>query len=282
MTKRPRPTSNLAQLVDPLRIDLDALTTAAAAQPPSTGTRRQLEQQIQELVTRMDGLLRDLDPVRQPRVMFDPGNPAVVGRVIALAMIAQPRAPLLQVERFYGSGIYALYYKGEHEAYRAISGTETPIYVGKVDPATDNAKRPKDQGERLSGRLRDHQRSIRKAAASLRVEDFDYRSIVVQTGWQDAAENYLIRMFKPIWNDETGICYGLGKHGDDPGTRKNLRSPWDTLHHGRDWAHRDPEMADAKAAEIILAEIAAHFGHSTIFRSLDDVLESFVTELRQL
>ena len=63
---------------------------------------------------------------------------------------------------------------------------------------------------------------------------------------QNGAENYLIDLFKPIWNSEIGICYGFGKHGDDPGTRKNLRSPWDSLHPGRDWAYRDPAMKDAK------------------------------------
>jgi hypothetical protein len=30
----------------------------------------------------------------------------------------------------------------------------------------------------------------------------------------DRAENYLINLFKPIWNNEVGICYGFGKQLD--------------------------------------------------------------------
>ena len=112
------------------------------------------------------------------------------------------------------------------------------------------------EGDRLSNRLNDHRKNIGKAA-TLQLEDFEYRALVVQTGWQTAAEDYLIHLFKPIWNNEVKICYGFGKHGDDPGTRANLRSPWDTLHPGRVWAHRDPNMKDARSAKRIVEDIAA-------------------------
>ena len=157
-----------------------------------------------------------------------------------------------------------------------------PIYVGKADPKSDTAKHPTEQGERLHGRLRDHPRNIGKAENTLKVEDFQYRSLVVQSGWQGAAEDYLISLFKPVWNNETGICYGLGKHGDDPKTRANLRSPWDTLHPGRDWAWRDPKMADARPHDRILADLTQHFTTETIYADLDQVLREFVEELRQL
>ena len=70
----------------------------------------------------------------------------------------------------------------------------------------------------MSGRLNEHRKNIAKAASTLRLDDFEYRALVVQTGWQSAAENYLIDLFKPIWNNEVGICYGFGKHGDAPET----------------------------------------------------------------
>ena len=57
-------------------------------------------------------------------------------------MIAQPRKPLANIDRFYGSGVYALYYNGDFAAYRKISKREQPIYVGKVDPADPSAKMP--------------------------------------------------------------------------------------------------------------------------------------------
>ncbi len=134
----------------------------------------------------------------------------------------------------------------------------------------------------LYGRLRDHLRSIGKAEDTLRVEDFQYRSLVVQSGWQGAAEDYLIHLFKPVWNNETGICYGLGKHGDAPTTRANLRSPWDTLHPGRDWAWRDPNMADARPPDRIIADLREHFASEPIYADLDQILREFVEELRQL
>ena len=73
--------------------------------------------------------------------------------------------------------------------------------------------------------------------------------LVVQSGWETAAEDYLIRLFRPIWNKETKILYGLGKHGDSAETRTNKRSLWDTLHPARVWAA--PTLEDARSpAEI--------------------------------
>ena len=61
--------------------------------------------------------------------------------------------------------------------------------------------------------------------------------------------NYLIDRFKPIWNNETKVCFGFGKHGDNAATRRNTVSPWDTLHPGRPWAtggrNRPTEPQDA-------------------------------------
>ena len=268
-------------IVDQLKNEMEILRVSVADEAPSTPTRRRLESGVREIVDGLNDVLRELDPVRQPRFVFDAGNPAVVGRFVALAMIAQTRGPLAEVERFYGSGVYALYYNGDFPDYAAIRGSETPIYVGKADPATSQAKTPMEQGERLSTRLRDHRRNIQKAE-NLRIEDFEYRSLVVQSGWQEAAESYLINLFQPVWNDETKICYGFGKHGDDPGTRANKRSPWDTLHHGRDWAHRDTNMVDARSLSVIQADLANHYAGTSVFTTLDSVLLSFIEKLRQM
>lgn len=260
---------------------MEVFRATVAEERPSPTVRRRIEQEVRGIVDDLTGLLRDLDPIRQPRFVFDAGNPSIVGRFVALAMIAQPREPLENVERFYGSGVYALYYKGDFADYAAIRGSETPIYVGKADPATSQARNPIEQGDRLATRLKDHRRNVQKAT-NLEMDDFECRFLVVQSGWQEAAESYLINLFKPIWNDETRICYGFGKHGDDPGTRANKRSPWDTLHPGRDWAHRDPGMADAKALAEIRADLAAHFGRTPVFSTLDSVLASFIEQLRQM
>ena len=99
-------------------------------------------------------------------------------------------------------------------------------------------------------------------------------------GAVSSAEDYLIHVFKPIWNSQVGICYGIGKHGDDPKTRANLRSPWDTLHPGRDWAYRDPKMKDARPRERILQDIKQHLAKDPPFASIDQILRRFLEEIR--
>jgi Eco29kI-like restriction endonuclease len=225
-------------------------------------------------------LIDDLDPVKHPGFVFDPSNPNIVGRFVGITLVAQPRKPLINVERFYGSGVYALYYKGDFPAYQQITRKEHPIYVGKADPIDQSSKTAIEQGDRLSARLTEHRRTISKATTTLSIEDFEYRALVVQTGWQASAEDYLIHLFAPIWNNEVGICYGFGKHGDAPETRANLRSPWDTLHPGRDWAHRDASMKDARSIERIVADLTSHFEESPPLTSVDQILRLFLDEMR--
>ena len=103
----------------------------------------------------------------------------------------------------------------------------------------------------------------------------------MQSGWQTAAEDYLINLFKPIWNYQIGISYGIGKHGDAPETRANLRSPWDTLHPDREWAHRNPNIADARPKERILQEISAHYQLHPPFLTIEAILKQFFDDLKQ-
>ena len=153
------------------------------------------------------------------------------------------------------------------------------MYVGKADPALGSAKTPVQQGERLAGRLRDHRRNINKVD-NLDIDDFTCRALVVQSGWQTAAESYLINLFKPIWNKEIGLIYGFRKHGDAASTRSNKCAPWDTLHPGRGWAGAD-KLEDAKTLDQIETEVFNHLSTVTVFDDLEVVLEAFVTELRQ-
>lgn len=237
---------------------------------------------IVKIHERIRGIIDDIDPVKQPDYMFDPSSPEVLGRIVGITMIAQNRVPLCHIERFYGSGVYAIYYNGDFPAYAALSGCEHPIYVGKADPADSSAKTPIQQGERLASRLNDHRKNIIKAESTLRIEDFEYRALVVQTGIQNSAEKYLIELFKPIWNSEIKICYGFGKHGDDPGTRKNLRSPWDTLHPGREWAYRDQDMKNAKSKEEICKAIENHLNYYPPITKKDEILKKFLDEVKVL
>jgi hypothetical protein len=273
------PPGKLEQLAVQLKELSETLAKEEASQVPARRAKR-VRQTLNEAYDKLRKVMDDLDPIKHPGFVFDPSNPAVAGRIVGITLIAQSRKPLSHVERFYGSGVYAIYYNGDFPAYAAISKREHPIYVGKADPGDPASKTAMEQGDKLSGRLNEHRKNIAKATTTLRLEDFEYRGLVVQTGWQDSAENYLIELFKPIWNNEVGICYGFGKHGDAPETRANQRSPWDTLHHGRDWAHRDPNMKDAREAQRIIEDIALHLTKYPPLGSIDEILRSFLEEMR--
>lgn len=225
---------------------------------------------------RANSQLRHACRSRPPQVM----HPKVVGRFVALAMMAQVRTPLAKIDKFYGAGVYALYYVGKRREYAPLSKTETPIYVGKADPKDGTAMTAREQGAKLAGRLMEHRRSVELAKTTLDVADFEYRSLVVQSGWQGAADGYLIDFFRPVWNSEVNIVYGVGKHGDAAETRANKRSPWDTLHPGRPWTVRTKE--NAKTLETIKQELTTHFTAQYIYKTFDEVIGSFVKELRQL
>jgi hypothetical protein len=190
--------------------------------------------------------------------VLDPSDPEVIGKLIAETLLEQQRYPLANIPKFHGSGVYAIYYTGDFDAYLPVSKSETPMYVGKADPASHGAVTPVEQGTRLWGRLNDHRRNIGHAN-NLQLADFECRYLVVKSAWQITAEKYLINGFMPIWNDESRICFGFGKHGDDPGTRSNTRSPWDTLHPGRTWAWKDGNTPNPLTPEQIKANIGEHF-----------------------
>jgi hypothetical protein len=262
-----------------LRERVAALTQLSDSAPFSPGARRKVDSELREVIKTLEEALRRLDPIAMPRSVFDPSNPKVIGRFTALAMVAQERAPLASIGQFYGSGVYAIYYRGDYPLYAPLSGSETPIYVGQAAPGEQGAHSAREQGPRLAARLNEHRKNIGKATTTLDVGDFDARFLVVQSGWETAAEDYLIHLFKPIWNNETNLLYGLGKHGDSATTRANKRSPWDTLHPGRAWAAKSTE--DARAPEQITADVTAHFTRHAAYEDRGTLLETFFTELRQ-
>lgn len=184
--------------------------------------------------------------------------------------------------------MYAIYYTGKHPAYAAISGSETPIYVGKADPASTQARTPREQGLRLYGRLADHRKAIRTVEAyalaegladPLLVSDFECRKLVTATNAQLFAEAHLIDIFKPVWNKDTNVCWGISKHGDTEG-RSNSRSPWDVIHPGRKWAMLE-KLEDARPAERILQDVRDHFVKYPPFTDRDDIVDRFLEAFAQ-
>ena len=231
----------------------------------------------------------DLDPIKEPGASFDPTNPETAGRLVALALVAQDRVPLARIARTYGSGVYAIYYHGDHPAYATVSNTETPIYVGKADPKSADARTSREQGPQLYGRLADHRRMIKTVGEyasahglphPLNVDDFTCHRLVCATNAQLVAERHLIGTFKPIWNNEMGICWGISKHGDAATTRANKRSPWDVMHPGRSWAMAE-SLEDKMSPEVITARIVEHFTANPPHRSRARIVRGFLSAFVQ-
>ncbi len=268
--------------LETLLVELSALTERIAGVDVGDNARR-----IKSARAKLDGITERLckvsvsiDPIRRPASIFDPTDPGTAGRIVALTLVAQERHPLAAVPNFYGAGVYAIYYRGDFAPYQALAGTDHPIYVGKADPDVSAKKDAVSQGPRLSGRLQEHAKSIRKAHSTISINDFDCCFLVVQTGFQKSAEDYLIKFFKPIWNSETKICFGLGKHGDSSSTRANKRSPWDTLHPGREWA--DSSEENQKSYEQIVQQIAHHLEKNRPHVDIREIFDQFMKDMRQL
>jgi len=262
--------------------ELNSLTDRIASFEVDDDARaaKKIRHGIELTAARLANVATSLDPVLRPDSIFDPTDPNTAGRVVALTLVAQHRHSLAHIPDFYGAGVYAIYYKGDFAPYEMLKGKEHPIYVGKADPDNPAAKDAIKQGTKLSTRLREHANNIRKASTTLRIEDFECRFLIVQTGFQKSAEDYLINFFKPIWNSETKICFGLGKHGDSSDTRGNKRSPWDTMHPGRAWANSTTE--NQKAPELILEQINAHLAQHVPYKDIQEIFAHFMEDMSQL
>ena len=271
--------SDFADEIEAIRQQVRSFVETATEKALQPKLRNRLDLALRGLVQDVEGALQRIDPIALPSVVFDPSNPKIIGRFTALALVAQDREPLAEIGKFYGSGVYAIYYRGDFEPYGPLKNSETPIYVGQAAPALANAHTARDQGPRLAARLNEHRKNIAKAETTLRVEDFEARFLVVQSGWETAAEDFLIHLFRPVWNSETNILYGLGKHGDDANTRANKRSPWDTLHPGRVWAAKSIE--DARTPDVIIGDLEAHFRSHPPLMTREELLDTFFAGLRQ-
>jgi hypothetical protein len=278
-SRKPKSTKVKSQALDRLSVALDEVQAELSISAIGPTRARKARARLEEAARILVSASEKLDPIRRPDSSFDPSNTAHTGRFIALTLIAQDRKRLASVERFYGAGVYAIYYTGPLNAYRAISKTEHPVYVGKADPAKDRASTPVEQGTRLWRRLNDHRKSIAKS--KLNLDHFECRFLVVASGWQTAAEEYLISLFRPIWNKQVKLVYGIGKHGDSADTRGNRRSPWDTLHFGRAWAGAG-RLDDQKSVRQIRQQLREHFSRVKPYKNFRSIFSRFISEMRQL
>jgi hypothetical protein len=193
---------------------------------------------------------------------YNPLDKLNLGKSVAEALLTEGVSSMSDIADIAGAGVYAIYYTGGFPAYAPLAAQNVngqfkqPIYVGKAIPkggrkgglVADAAK-----GRALRDRLKHHAKNIRQAE-NLDINDFYFRSLVVDDIWIPLGENMLIEAFQPVWNR---VIDGFGNN--DPGTRRatQYRSPWDVLHPGREFAVK---LADGGiTAEALTAKLADFF-----------------------
>ena len=196
--------------------------------------------------------------LKQPYNPLDKKN---LGVSVADALLQ--RDPVqLPPDRFDGAGVYAIYYTGDFEPYRAIAEANQqhrflrPVYVGKAVPPgrrTGGLDSIENPGPVLSARLRQHAKSIAQARNLDRM-DFWCRHLVVDDIWIPLGESLLIERFTPVWNT---LIDGFGNHDPGGGRRNQARSLWDVLHPGRPWADKlQPGVRKREEIEELLSSEA--------------------------
>jgi len=199
-------------------------------------------------------------------VAYNPLDRMELARSVARALLLEPCGPLPPTSSFNGAGIYAIYYQGDFDAYKAIAFEDCswPIYVGRAMPAGarkglvgfESKPEPK-----LFSRLREHARSIDQAS-NLDRDHFRCRYLVVDDLWIALAERLLIAHYRPLWNgvvDGFGIHDPGGKPGGASGRGGQAKSLWDTLHPGRPFAEgRQERMSADEIREKIEEHLSNH------------------------
>lgn len=198
---------------------------------------------------------------------YNPLDKMNLGRSVAEALLVCPVTPLVEVPEIIGAGVYAIYYTGDLEAYGPVREKNSagefsqPIYVGKAVPK--GARKgglafDASTGRALRDRLRQHAGSITEAH-NLRIEDFHFRSLMVDDIWIPLGENMMIEQFRPVWNL---VIDGFGNK--DPGRRRasQYRSPWDVLHPGRKFAEK--LAAGDYTAEILKTRLRDYFAGQAV------------------
>jgi len=147
-------------------------------------------------------------------------------------------------EKFFGTGVYALYYTGNAVPYSKYSelnrlAYDFPIYIGKAVPQGWRQSRTEhtedSKASELYSRLNQHANSIRKVA-SLSIDDFSCRFMIFEGASSDmigTLEAAVIKWKRPIWNS---CLDGFGNHDPGKGRYKQAKSDWDVVHPGRPWA----------------------------------------------
>lgn len=157
-----------------------------------------------------------------------------------------PVHPIPLQEKFTGTGVYALYFTGQYQAYKRYAELNRleykyPIYVGKAVPKgwrqsriSDGVSKPSSE---LFNRIREHTRNINQVEG-INPEDFSCRFVIFEAEGSDmigTIEAALIKLNRPLWNSALD---GFGNHTPGAGRFNQAKSDWDVIHKGRPWAEK--------------------------------------------
>ncbi len=192
--------------------------------------------------------------------LFNPLDKRNLGKSVVDALLTSLEKPLASVDSFSGAGVYAIYYRGDFSHYGPLSvlnkeAGNFPIYIGKAIPKGGRKGTALDaslDSVALSKRLQEHAASI-MSVPSLGIEDFSFRSLIVDDIWITLGEAFLIQKFQPLWNQ---VVEGFGNHDPGAGRYNGKRPLWDELHPGRSWAAKC-QPTKTKMSEL-LEKVAAY------------------------
>ena len=191
---------------------------------------------------------------------YNPLDYASLSDTLAQKLMSAELIPLVDIEPFYGNGVYALFYSGDFPPYAEMADINVfepgtlPIYIGEACPKTLKgndlnaaAVDARESGSALYNRVaKDHRKSIEQAI-NLDVRHFACKMSILNAVWVPLTESALIGKYVPIWNS---VLPGFGNHDPGKGRKDGRISRWDILHPGRGRETGTPTAIDAQQLEI--------------------------------
>lgn len=177
--------------------------------------------------------------------------------------------PLKDYETAIGSGLYVIYYTGQHKpvaAYEPIARRNRrgkfaePIYVGVAKPSGHSHQLRGINplaGHSIQNSLRTHAKSILAVNEhmTLDINDFYFKAIPIDLLNAEVAKMVLIDKYAPIWNT---VVKGFANHNVGSTRLGQRRSRWDILHMGRAWGAM--QVWNEEGTEEILQDLTQHYG----------------------
>jgi len=171
-------------------------------------------------------------------IAYNPLDLANLAETVQRKFDEQKLTNLSKLERLEGAGVYALYYAGDFSLYKSMSRVNRrkrgskAIYVGEAgrQARRKGAELNRKETAAIYARLRQHAESI-EAVKNLRVEDFWFRYLPIESLFVPLCERMLISTHKPLWNLH---LEGFGNRVVGKERTRQQITPWDLLHPGRE------------------------------------------------